>query len=157
MHEGRKSNWYEFETLGVMKENGKVLGVTSRLRYQEVHLFKFRNESARSKQSTELNFRPSKTSIMQLFCYLRKNLRHRCFTGSQIRCKCSEVYRNDARRVSSSWFRASQNNSSNLRWPLGMFFCMLSCLWHVFLESSTLYHNQNCCCCSSSFGIVVVA
>ena len=49
MHEGRKSNWYEFETLGVMKENGKVLGVTSRLRYQEVHLFKFRNESARSK------------------------------------------------------------------------------------------------------------
>lgn len=157
MHEGRKSNWYEFETLGVMKENGKVLGVTSRLRYQEVHLFTFRNESARSKQSTELNFRPSKTSIMQLFCYLRKNLRHRCFSGPQIRRKCSEVYRNDARRVHLLGLGQVR---TILATQCGHSACFSVCC-HVygmfFLESSTFYHNQNCSCCSSSFGIVVVA
>ena len=68
MHEGRKSNWCEFETHGVMKENGKVLGVTSRLRSQEVLLFKFRNESTRSIWSTVVYFGLCQLPMIDLFC-----------------------------------------------------------------------------------------
>ena len=106
MHEGRKSNWCEFETHGVMKENGKVLGVTSRLHSQEVLFFKFRNESTRSIWSTVVYFGLCQLPIIDLFCKKTPSwMFYRVADMRQVRM--FKVYSNDARWISSSWLRTS--------------------------------------------------